>query len=820
MLALPILAVLPELKTQLSHHTTVLLSAEPGAGKTTAVPLALLSESWLTGKILMLEPRRMAARNAAQFMAKQLNEEVGQTIGYRIRLESKISAQTRIEVVTEGILTHLLHSDSSLSGYSLIIFDEFHERNLHSDLGLALALSCQALLRDDLKILIMSATLNGQDLSRALKAPLLQCPGKSYALQLQYRPQPIHNNDLISHCYRAILEVLNHPGDILVFLPGRKEIERLAEKLQENHELIALPLHSMLNDVEQKRALAPQEKRKVILATNIAESALTIDGVRIVIDSGLERRNEFHLSSGLNELVTGRIAKASCIQRAGRAARQADGLCVRLYSESQYASFDDAITPEILHNDLAPLLLELHHWGVAANELFWLTPPTEAALNQAQDLLIKLGMIDPKNNHLTEHGKGCAQLNLEPRLAHALYKMHSLGQGKIASEVLALLQEYNKGKNRSDDFLRLWQNAKEDRALWQNRIQPLAQSLLHSAKNRALKIPIQLDDQDIPALTLALVYPDRIAQRRKNSEDFYLSNGRGATLKQDSDLIRASYLIGLELSLNKSALVHLAIELPERLLATLESISPELFSQDTRIGFQENGQYLAYSHKKIGTLILESQKLPSLNAQQWQSAWRAYITEKGLSLFTWDDAALQIKNRLHYAYSYLGERWPKVDDASLLDNLDAWLLPLLQDARHGKDLAKISVHQALENLLDWSQKNELERLLPTQIKVPSGSLVKIDYQHNPPVLAVKLQEMFGYEGQPAVLDGKLPLLIHLLSPAQRPLQVTADLPHFWRNTYQAVRKDMRGRYPKHPWPEDPLQATATKLTKNKINSHP
>lgn len=819
MSALPIYAILPELKRQLSAHTKVLLSAAPGAGKTTTVPLALLAEPWLTGKILMLEPRRIAARNAAYFMAKQLGEEVGQTVGYRIRLESKVSNTTRIEVVTEGVLTRMLQSDNSLSAYSLIIFDEFHERNLHSDLGLALALSCQNLLRDDLKILIMSATLNGQQLSKALSAPLLECAGQSHALTVHYRPQPLHNSDLISHCEKIIREALSYPGDILVFLPGRKEIERLAEKLVDLSDCGVFPLHGQLNDSAQKAALNPQEKRKIVLATNLAESSVTIAGVRLVIDSGLERRNEFHLSSGLNELNTVFIAKASSIQRAGRAARQDDGQCFRLYSESQFERFDDAIVPEILHSDLTPLQLELYHWGALASELFWLNPPPQAALNQATELLQKLGFLNSEKTALSALGKTASTLNTEPRMAQALLRLHALGQGQTAAEVVALLQERPK-KSSSDDFLRLWQQAKADLNFWQKTIQPLAQSILKSLPYSAKPSHLILRESDVIALCIALIYPDRIGQRRKNSDGFYLSNGRGAKLAHNSDLIHETYLAAADISVNKEAYLRLACPFSEGLWEVLEKISPELFSTETQIGFQENGQYLAFSHKKLGALTLESQKLPSLTAEQWQSAWHSYILERGLSLFTWDEDALQFKQRLNYAHHHLGQSWPCVDDAALLRNLDRWLLPLLHEARHGKDLAKIPMRHALENLLDWPQKNELERLLPTHIPVPSGSMVMIDYQQNPPVLAVKLQEMFGYEGQPAVLNGQLPLLIHLLSPAKRPLQVTADLPHFWRNSYQDVRKDMRGRYPKHPWPEDPLQATATKYTKNKMRDNP
>ncbi len=827
--ALPINTVLPELLVQLNTHSCVLLSAAPGAGKTTVVPLALLNEPWLQGqKIIMLEPRRMAARNAATFMASSLNEAVGQTVGYRIRLENKTSANTRIEVVTEGVLTRMLQADPELSGVGLIIFDEFHERHLHADLGLALALHSQELLRDDLKILVMSATLDVQNLTTELNAPLVSSEGRSFPLELHYRAasNSSHSyNYLTDLCTKVIHEALAYEGDILVFLPGVREIKQLQDKLSTlPAEYLVLPLHGQLQDKEQKAAIEPADnQRKIILATNIAESSLTINGVRIVIDSGLERRNEFHVRSGLSELKTRYISQASSEQRAGRAARQASGQCFRLWPESQQERLDKFIQPEILNADLAPLLLELYQWGATVDELFWLNPPPAAALNKAQQLLFQLGFITAEQDQLSEHGLACSSLGIEPRLSHALVILHELNAGAQAAELIALMQEFPANQRQSDDINRLYQQAKNNKYLWQNRMQPLANRLTSLLKSLPTKGRNKLDKvgkEDVPALLFALAFPDFIAQQRANSDQFLLANGRGATLLSQSDLLSSDHLACADFSVDKQTLIRLAAALPLHIIDSLEELAPQLFSVQTEIGFQANGQFIAKENKQLGRLILASKQLPNLNAEQWQQAWKNYIQQQGLDCLHWSDEAVQIRARLALVHSELeksaaniNQAWPEVSDEALLSNLDNWLLPFLNDARHLKHLEKVDLKDALLSLLDWQQQQTLNSLVPTHFAVPSGSKIQIDYSQNPPVLAVKLQEMFGYEGQPSVLNGKVPLLIHLLSPARRPLQVTADLPHFWRKTYADVRKDMRGRYPRHPWPEDPLSAVATRFTK-------
>lgn len=819
--SLPVDQVIPDLRSALQQASTVLLSAEPGAGKTTRVPLALLHEPWLAGqRIIMLEPRRLAARNAARFMARQLGESVGHTVGYRIRLETCVGPATRIEVVTEGILTRMLQSDPEITGVGLVIFDEFHERNLNSDLALALAHQCQQLLRDDLRLLIMSATLDEQALTEALQAPLLVSEGRSFPVELQYRPLPNSNTSVTDHCARTVREALKHEGDALVFLPGVREITQVAALLSDLPASIqVLPLHGQLNDAEQKAALTPAATglRKVILATNIAESSLTIDGVRVVIDSGLERRNVFHVGSGLNKLKTRSISRASATQRAGRAGRQAPGVCYRLWPESTHERLDAHIRAEILDADLAPLMLELKQWGAEPEELFWLTPPPAAALQQAQDLLLQLGLLQPDTLALNDHGRSCAALGIEPRWAHALLCLHSLQHGKAACDWVALVQEWPASRRDTDDIVRLLQRARQNRGLWQQRVAPLAQRLWQTLQTTTPAVPAtRLQPDDIPALLLALAFPDRIAKRRDNSERFLLSNGRGAELLPQSDLLNANWLACADFSIGHSTRIRLAAALTDAALTALQSLAPQLFHQRTEIGFQDNGQFVARRHRQLGRISLSSEALPQLSADDWQQAWADYVQQQGLGCLPWPEDALQLRARLALAHQYEGQDWPDVSDDALLKRLSDWLLPFLISARHRRDLDKTDTQAALLSLLNWEQQQQLNALLPTTFTVPSGSAIALDYALQPPVLAVKLQEMFGYEGQPTVLRGKLPLLIHLLSPARRPLQVTADLPHFWRHTYAEVRKDMRGRYPKHPWPEDPLSAEATRLTKNAL----
>ncbi len=816
--------MLPALREQLEKASSVLLSAAPGAGKTTRVPLALLNEPWLQNqRILMLEPRRLATRHAAQFMAKQLDESVGERVGYRIRLETRVSDKTRIEVVTEGVLTRMLLDDPELTGVGLVIFDEFHERNLHADLALALTHQCQQLLRSDLRILIMSATLDEKKLTEALEAPLVVSEGRSFPIETVYQPVNNANTPLMEHCANTVRRALQHEGDMLVFLPGVREIQQVKARLSDLPDFIrVLPLHGQLSDAEQKEALspAPLKQRKVILTTNIAESSLTVDGVRIVIDSGLERRNPFHLASGIHQLTTRYISRASATQRQGRAGRQAEGICYRLWSEQQHERLDAHIRAEILDSDLASLLMALMQWGANADELFWLTPPPKPALQQANDLLMQLGMLNECQSGLSDHGQACASLGIDPRWAHALLTLHSLGYGKEACEWVAFIQEYPNTKRHSDDLFKLRSTADQRTHRYTKRIKPLAQTLWQKLKQHSdklssnPKLSIQLASDDLPALLLALAFPDRIAKQRDSSNRYQLSNGRGAETLYESDLSHFEWLACVDLtSQEQRTKIRLATALSSAVLAHLEVIASQLFTHTTEIGWQASGQFLAQRHLQLGQIRLTSQTLPSLSNEQWQEAWITYLHKQGLKCLAWNDSALQLRARMVLMHQHSGNDWPDVSDQALLNGKLTWLLPFLQQARHLRDLEKVDITSALRSLLSWDQQQSLDKQLPTHFTAPSGSRIDIDYTQHPPVLAVKLQEMFGYEAQPSLLHGKVTLVIHLLSPAKRPLQVTQDLAHFWRNTYAEVRKEMRGKYPKHPWPEDPLKAEATKLTK-------
>lgn len=816
--SLPIDQALPELKQALNDHANVVLVAAPGAGKTTRVPLALLNEPWLQQqKILMLEPRRIATRNAARFMAQQLSEDTGNTVGYRMRMENRTSATTRIEVITEGLLTRMLLEDPELTGVGLVIFDEFHERNQHSDLGLALAHNCQQLFREDLKILVMSATLDEDTLSQQLQASVVRSGGRSFDITSHYRPasEPLnaHRSVLTQHCNKVVREAINQPGDILVFLPGVAEIDALQQELRDLDALV-VPLHGQLNDQQQKQALQPQassgkSQKKIILATNIAESSVTIDGVRVVIDSGLERQQQFDVRSGIERLVTQNISQASATQRQGRAGRQAAGVCYRLWAESQHQTRPKHIAADIAHSELSGLLLALHQWGAEVDELTWLSPPNPAALSRAHQLLQQLNILNA-DSHLTEHGQRIAETGLEPRWAHSLICADEQGYGRATAELIALLQLIPHKSKRSDDLETLLHQAPSQ----------LKHQATKLAKSWIAKLQLSEDHSPINlGRVIALAFPDRIARLRSSSGNqqasYQLSSGAGVVLQSNSALHNHEWLAIADIGGQQQS-VRLACKLDQQDIAHLLEQHTYLADEQIVVDWQSNGQLIAERRKMLGKLTWQKQALPALKPSQWDEAWSGYFLNNGLDSLPWDDNCLALRQRMHLAFhSDINSSWPDVSDVALTANLEQWLLPFLQQARHQKDLKKVDLYSALLSLLDWPQQQQLDQLLPTHIQVASGSKIRINYEENPPVLAVKLQEMFGFDGQPSVLNGQLSLMIHLLSPARRPLAVTQDLTSFWHNAYPDVRKDMRGRYPKHPWPEDPLAAEATRFTKKR-----
>ena len=847
--SLPIDSILPELNQALSQNKNVILSAEPGAGKTTRVPLALLDAKWLRNndgshkKIIMLEPRRLAARNAALFMAKSLGEAVGQTVGYRMRQDTKISSNTRIEVITEGILTRYLLQDPELSDIGLIIFDEHHERSVNTDLGLALSLQCQELFRDDLKLLVMSATLDKEPLEKLLNATSIFCPGRSFPIEQCYVGFDI-NKRLTNQVTDTIIASLQKDdGSLLAFLPGVREIQFVHQQLQEklstdtrnaNQATIQVhPLYGQLTDKEQQLAIQPAEKgqRKIVLATNIAESSLTIEGIRIVVDSGLEKQLNYNARSGMNSLITKKISQASAIQRAGRAGRIEPGICYRLWSEQGQNALEAHSPAEISRIELSDLVLNVAQWGAQIEELDWLTQPPASYVKQAQTLLSDLDLLDAKGQ-ITRHGEYASKLGLNPRFAHMLLNATDKQRLEDASLLAALLTDTPKALRNNDDLSRSLSQLKANRKQyssqsrqaisWLRQVekqQPVKTTARSSTLSSALNSPLSL------AQLLALAFPDRIAQLRKNSDQnsgnqYLLSSGRGAQLHPSSSLIGAQWLVVSDIEDNQQggSLIRKAITIAENEL--LELFSDHIESK-SHIQWNAKGQLIAEQRDCLGSIIISHKKLTNLSADQWYQAWLSYFTDNGISSLPWTDECLQLQARLQLAFNYYHgkpatkEAWPDFSDEALVDSLESWLMPLITQCRSQKALKNIDLKQALMNRLGWNKTKDFEVLVPEKIKVPSGSHYQIDYSQSPPVLAVKLQEMFGYQGQPSVCNGQIILMLHLLSPARKPLQITQDLPHFWSSSYFEVRKDMRGRYPKHPWPEDPMNSEATRFTKHK-----
>jgi len=836
--SLPIDSILPELNQALSQNQNVILSAQPGAGKTTRVPLALLDAKWLRNddgsykKIIMLEPRRLAARNAALFMAKSLNEPVGQTIGYRMRQDTKVSQHTRIEVITEGILTRYLLQDPELNDIGLIIFDEHHERSVNTDLGLALSLQCQQLFREDLKLLVMSATLDKDALESLLDANTLFCPGRSFPIDYHYLGFD-NNQRLSNQMTDAIMTALqNDEGSILAFLPGVRDIQFVQQQLQEKlssarysslpTDTISIhPLYGQLSDKDQQLAIQATAKgqRKIVLATNIAESSLTIEGIRIVVDCGLEKQLNYNARSGMNSLVTKKTSQASTIQRAGRAGRIEAGVCYRLWSEQGQNALEAHSPAEISRIELSDLVLNIAQWGAQVDELDWLTPPPRSYVKQALRLLSDLEFMDEKQQ-ITPQGEQASQLGLPPRFAHMLLNAGDKPSLEQASLLAALLSDTPKTLRNIDDLSRSLSQVDANKKLY-SALQRQAQVWI---KQVSKNTPFNNDKKDLNiAQLLALAFPDRIARLRENKDGHYLlSSGRGAQLHPNSSLIGETWLIVSDIEDNQQggSLIRKAMPIVEHELLTLFATH---IHNKNHIEWNDKGQLIAEERDYLGAILLKQKKLNNLTDEQWYQAWLNYFLDNGITSLPWTDECLQLKARLQLAFNYHQQKpqdkpsksWPDFSNSALLDDLESWLMPMLTHCRSPKTLQNIDLKQALINRLGWDKSKEFESLVPEKIAVPSGSHYKIDYSQTPPVLAVKLQEMFGYQGQPSVCNGSLPLMLHLLSPARRALQITQDLPHFWSSSYFDVRKDMRGRYPKHPWPENPMETEATRFTKHK-----
>jgi ATP-dependent helicase HrpB len=830
---LPIEAVLPELRRILAAGTGLVLQAPPGAGKTTAVPPALLDEPWVAGRrIVMLEPRRLAARAAARRMAALRGEAVGGTVGYRIRLDSRIGPRTRIEVLTEGILTRMLQEDPGLAGVAAVIFDEVHERSLQGDLGLALCLEARSALRPDLRLVAMSATLEGERFAGLLGAPILRSEGRAFPVEtrfLEREPAARLEETVAGAVRRALAE---SAGDLLVFLPGEAEIRRTLALLEAAapQGVQLHPLYGSLPAAAQDAAIraAPPGLRKVVLATSIAETSLTIDGVRGVIDGGLSRVPRFDPARGMTRLATVRVSRAAADQRRGRAGRQAPGLCWRLWTAEGDRALAPQGRPEILEADLAPLALELAAWGADPAALAWLDPPPAAALAQARDLLQALGALDTAGR-ITAHGKALLALPLHPRLAHMVLRGQALGLGTLACRLAALLGERDILRRQpgvaaeADLRPRLELIGALGHAAASHRLavdRAAAQRVLEGARDleRRLGIPPArrgaATTTEPAGLLLAFAWPDRIARRRPGPEPRYaLANGGGAVLAGPEPLAASEFLVVPELDGDRrEARIFLAAPVTRD---ELEAHLADRIGTEDLVRWDSREQaVLARRRRRLDALVLEDRPLPDPDPAAVAEALLAGIRELGPGALPWTDELRAWRARVAFAARLEpAGGWPDLSDAALLAGLEDWLPPWLGGMSRRAHLERLDLGAALRARLSPEQARALDRLAPTHVAVPSGSRVPIDYGGDRPVLAVRLQEMFGMAETPVIAGGRAKLLLHLLSPARRPLAVTDDLASFWAGPYRQVKAEMRGQYPRHPWPDDPLQATPTARAK-------
>ena len=812
---LPIVDILNEVKSNLQSESTLIVHAPPGAGKSTLLPLVLLNLDWLKGqKIIMLEPRRLAAKSIAMRMAEMLGEKVGETIGYRIRFETKVSEKTKIEVVTEGILTRMLHGDNSLEGVGLVIFDEFHERSIHADTALALCRESQQVLRQDLRIMIMSATLNMPQLKKVLAAPVVSSEGRQYPVEVKYvgdQDQFMIPEMTANTILRASKE---HYGDILAFFPGQGEITKCEGILKSKLKGFAIhPLYGQLPYNKQQAAIFPNRegRRKVVLATNIAETSLTIEGIKIVVDTGFGRTMKWDPKSGLSRLETVQISKDSADQRAGRAGRLSSGVCYRMWSRATDERLQKHRTPEIEEADLAPLALDLAHWGVMdPNQLTWLTPPPKGTWLAAVQTLHELEALE--NGKITDHGKEVHKLPCHPRLAHMMLMADDEDLVELAADIAALLEERDPlgreaGIDINNRIEALRTHRRENRKGGRfDRIEKIA------ASYRQLFDAEADNDHFDPyetGLLITYAFPERIAHNRPgNNAQFKLANGRIAMAGHKDDLAHEQWLAIANLDARDGmGTIFMAAPLnPKDLASRVKEV--ELVEWDT-----EDGGLNASMDLRIGNIVLKSVPLSDPDPSRLTEAIVEAIKKEGRSLLDWSEDVEQLQNRVKSLKKWgSSSGWPDFSTDTLLMTNEEWLSPYLTDVKKPQDLKKINLHDVLLHSLDYEKQQALQKLAPTKMEVPSGSSIKIMYRDNgeAPVLAARIQELFGMAETPMVNDGKQPLLIHLLSPGFKPVQVTSDLKNFWNETYFDVRKDLKGRYPKHHWPDDPWTAEAVR----------
>ena len=804
---LPVDRIIPQLSGALAEGPCALLVAEPGAGKTTRVPLKLLDASWLKGqKIVMLEPRRLAARNAAHRMAGTLGEDVGGTVGYTVRLERRVSARTRIEVVTEGILTRRLQTDPELSGVGLLIFDEFHERSLDADLGLAMALDIQRGLRDDLKILVMSATLDAARVSAHLGgAPVIDAPGRVFPVETRYLDKA-QRQTISADAARAVHRALEETDkSILVFLPGEAEIRRTEDALNGPalpRGTVVRPLYGAMSFAEQDAAIRPSPpgERKIVLATTIAETSLTIDGIGAVIDSGFKRSPRFDPATGMTALETIRVSLASADQRRGRAGRLGPGVGYRLWPEAETRALKPHDEPEIFVADLAPLVLELAAWGVTEpKSLPWLDPPPAAPFTQAQDLLTRLEALDAEGK-ITALGRAMVKLPLHPRLAHMVVR----GESALAVDLAALLSERD-GLPR-DIGVDITARLSALRGGARDRIRQTARQIRQIAG-----IGADTQAEVSAGVLVAFAFPDRIAQRRGGDRRYRLSGGGGAILPEHDALMREDFL-AVATTDGAAGDQKIFLAAPLSLKEIEENFGSQIEAKDGVFWDSRAKAVSAAKSRRLGALVLEEK--PSQNADPTliAEAMTAGVAEMGLAALPWSDGAKALKARVRFLRRLYPEAgWPDLSDEALAASLADWLMPYLAGISRKAHLDRLDMHQIIQAMIPYELARQMDRLAPVRIEVPSGADVRIDYEtEGDPVLRVRLQEMFGLAKTPAIAEGRSPLRIELLSPAGRPLAVTQSLETFWTNGYPSVRSDMRGRYPKHSWPEDPLNAEPVK----------
>ncbi len=831
---LPVAAILEVLRSALRDNPAAVLVAPPGAGKTTAVPLALLQETWLSGRrLLLLAPRRLAARAAAHRMASLLDQPVGNTVGYRVRMESRVGPDTRIEVVTEGVLTRMLQSDPSLAGVGLVIFDEFHERSLDADLGLALCRDIQGVLNDDLRLLVMSATLDPAAVAALLDdAPLIRCDGRTFAVETRYVGRPAAPP--IERAVAATIRqsVAADEGNLLVFLPGAPEIRRVARVLEDGNLPLGwhvAPLFGNLPRERQDAAISPPPagQHKIVLATSIAETSLTIEQIGVVVDSGLQRAPRFDPGSGMTRLVTLPVSRASADQRRGRAGRMGPGICYRLWDEATHPALVPHNRPEILDTDLAGLALELAAWGLETPEaLDWLDPPPVPAFSMARLLLMDLGALDEEGK-ITAHGRRMADLPLHPRLAHMILAADNEKMGRSACDIAAILSERDPlhftGRERDAD-LRLRLDAlhayRTKRPFHIHGCSVDSSAVRHVVKVSALLqqrlgMGKKTSAASAPGRLLAWAYPDRIARQRPDSHGrFLLTSGRGAYFDPPEPLSASEYLVAAHTDGDRrEARIFMAAETDKQGL--LDQFAHRARWQET-VDWDSQRQAVSGIRKLVlGALTMESEPLTNPAPEAVMAAMIAGIRENSIAILPWTRTlrAWQSRVMLLARIDADGGPWPDVSDAALSSTLEEWLSPYLSGMTRLKDLGTKDLSNALRNRLDWRQQRQMNELAPTHITVPSGSRLPIDYSEPIPVLAVRIQEMFGATATPAIAGGRMAMTLHLLSPAGRPAQITRDLAGFWKNSYPEVKKELNGRYPKHLWPDDPLSAPPTARAK-------